>query len=150
KSIQKLDFLLVVNEGRWFIGPESFKTAFNGRAREDLEGLDRSCESFCSEGRQLLDVEEAPGEPLRAFRDHDFVGLGEHLKARREMGRIANGRFFSRIYGLALLTNDDEAGRNSNPDLQFSAGAPVHRARCPDDLKGCPYCAFRVVLMRGG
>src|SRR5262249_9713167 len=97
------------------------------------------------EGRQLLDVEETSNKALCTFRDHNFVGLCKRLQTSRERRCVAYGRFFSRIHGLALLADDDEAGSNANPDLQLGSAAPLlGRAGY---LEGCPYCAFCIILI---
>ncbi len=97
--------------------------------------------------------EHAVQQAVRGFADHDRIRPSECLQAGGNIGSPADRPQLVAAAVEADLAGDDEAGMDTDADLQWQGQRPrpagTQRGDGGHDLQGRPYRAQRVVLVRG-
>jgi hypothetical protein len=78
----------------------------------------RPCDALEVLGPEVLQLEEITEESSRALSDDDRIRLGDALKARREIRRLAHDSTFLGVPGPGEIADYDQAGRNADAHLE--------------------------------
>ena len=125
---------------------QRLKTAC-GQARSQCRpSVHRTCNSLQVLRPEILEIEQIAEELSRTLGDNRSVRLGESLKLRRDIRRLADDAVLLRASRICHLTDDHEAGGNPDPRLQRRGR--FQRGRCRDQFKRRANRALGIVLVR--
>ena len=113
---------------------KSLEAAFDLTFTKDLPSRDRISEALDGNTAQVAVLKEFAGEPPRARGYNNRVGLGNGLKARRQIGGFTDDTAFLRFATTDQITNNHRSGANSDADLQHLGGWTSNPADCLYEL----------------
>ena len=108
--------------------PRGAKTAFYGAFAHDAPSGNRRRKTLELTLSEVDRFEQPGGEPPRAFRHDDAVGLGEGLQPGGEIGRLADDGLLLRGAFADEIADHDEAG--GDPDARRER---IAARRCQPD-----------------
>ena len=93
-------------------------------------------------------VEEVRNQSVRAFGDHEGVGLGDRLQPRGEVRSAAERARLARHTRAQQVADHHHPGGHAHPRLRAAAGQQVEARHLLDDRETRAYCAFRRMFAR--
>ena len=96
---------------------------------EDAVGPDRLGEALGLDRAEVGALEQAADEPARAGGDDDAVRLGQPLQPRGQVRGLADDRLLPRGAAAEQVADDDQPGRDADPDARARSPAGAARSR---------------------
>ncbi len=124
-ALQERQFFVAADERGQLAPVQCLEAARGGAAAHHARGHHRRAQALELDGTQIRVLEQAPGQPPRARRDHHGPRLGQRLQPRREVRRLANHRLFLRRALADQIADDHQPGGDADPHLQLCAAATV-------------------------
>ena len=124
--------------------------AVGGARTQDLPDRHRRLEALERDRPEIAIVEKTAGQLARRRVDDHGVWLRQALQPRRQIGRAARDRLLCRAVGAHDGADDDQAGRDADPDpgrIAAHRAQPRHRL---DHAEGGVERAFGIVFMGFG